>query len=90
MAASLSERAAYHEAGHCAAAIAFGIPVIRVSIDSATPHLLPTQRDGWETLRLFSGEILIFWLGTPPRAQQCSPPAAITLAGHLSMLRSAN
>jgi hypothetical protein len=34
------ERAAYHEAGHCAAAIAFGIPIIRVTIESKTPHLL--------------------------------------------------
>jgi hypothetical protein len=34
------ERAAYHEAGHCAAAIAFGIPIIRVTIENKTPHLL--------------------------------------------------
>ena len=37
--ASLSERTAYHEAGHCAAAIAFGIPIIRVTIASDVPHL---------------------------------------------------
>jgi hypothetical protein len=34
------ERAAYHEAGHCAAAIAFGIRIIRVTIENKTPHLL--------------------------------------------------
>jgi hypothetical protein len=33
------------------------------------------KRDGWETLRLFSREILIFSLGTPPQGQQCSPAA---------------
>jgi hypothetical protein len=37
--ASLSERAAYHEAGHCAAALAFGIPIIHVTIDADIPHL---------------------------------------------------
>ena len=37
--ASLSERAAYHEAGHCAAALAYGIPIISVTIDADIPHL---------------------------------------------------
>jgi hypothetical protein len=37
--ASFSERAAYHEAEHCAAALAYGIPIISVSIDADTPHL---------------------------------------------------
>jgi hypothetical protein len=37
--ASLSERAAYHEAGHCAAALQFGIPIISVSIHADMPHL---------------------------------------------------
>ena len=35
---SLLERCAYHEAGHSAAAIAFGIPIIQVTIDPAHPH----------------------------------------------------
>src|SRR6516225_10887606 len=38
--ASLSERAAYHEAGHATAAMAYGIPIIRVTIKNETPHLL--------------------------------------------------
>jgi hypothetical protein len=33
------ERAAYHEAGHCAAAIAFGIPIIAVTIVADVPHV---------------------------------------------------
>ena len=33
------ERAAYHEAGHCAAAIAFGIPIIAVTIEADAGHL---------------------------------------------------
>ena len=33
------ERAAYHEAGHCAAAIAFGIPVVHVTIEADAGHL---------------------------------------------------
>jgi hypothetical protein len=33
------ERAAYHEAGHCAAAIAFGIPIVHVSIEAEAGHL---------------------------------------------------
>jgi hypothetical protein len=37
--ASFSERAAYHEAGHCAAALAYGIPIISVTIDADIPHL---------------------------------------------------
>jgi hypothetical protein len=37
---SLSERAAYHEAGHCVAAIAYGIPVVSVSIADDNPYLL--------------------------------------------------
>ena len=36
----LSERRAYHEVGHCAAAIAFGIPIIRITIEADFPHLL--------------------------------------------------
>jgi hypothetical protein len=32
-------RVAYHEAGHCACAIIYNIPIISVSIDTATPHL---------------------------------------------------
>jgi hypothetical protein len=36
----LPVRAAYHEAGHCVAALAFGIPIIRVTIKNETPHLL--------------------------------------------------
>ena len=42
--ANLLERAAYHEAGHATAAIAFGIPIIRVTIAEGAPHL---HRDGW-------------------------------------------
>jgi hypothetical protein len=38
--ATMLQRTAYHEAGHCAAAIAFGIPIIRVTIVNETPHLL--------------------------------------------------
>jgi hypothetical protein len=37
--ARLSERAAYHEAGHCAAAIAFGIPIIGVIVEGDAGHL---------------------------------------------------
>jgi hypothetical protein len=33
------ERAAYHEAGHCAAASAFGIPIIAVTIEADAGHL---------------------------------------------------
>ena len=36
---TLRERTAIHESSHCVAALCFGIPVVRVSIDSATPHL---------------------------------------------------
>ncbi len=32
-------RAAYHEAGHCAAAIIFGIPIIHVTIEADAGHL---------------------------------------------------
>src|SRR5262249_1034671 len=32
-------RTAILEAGHCAAALAFGIPIIHVTIDNDTPHL---------------------------------------------------
>jgi hypothetical protein len=32
-------RIATHEAGHVGAALQFGIPIIRVTIDAATPHL---------------------------------------------------
>jgi hypothetical protein len=39
VASSDIQRAAYHEAGHCTAALAFAIPIIRVTIDAATPHL---------------------------------------------------
>jgi hypothetical protein len=40
----LRERAAYHESGHCAAAITYGIPIIAVSItdDRSCMH-----RDYW-------------------------------------------
>ena len=37
---SASERAAYHEAGHCAAAIAYGIPIIAVTIEGEAGHLV--------------------------------------------------
>ena len=37
--ASLLERAAFHEAGHCAAAINFGIPIISVTIEAGAGHL---------------------------------------------------
>jgi hypothetical protein len=37
--ARLSERVAYHEAGHCAAAIAYGIPIIGVTIEADAGHL---------------------------------------------------
>jgi hypothetical protein len=37
--ARLLERAAYHEAGHCAAAIAFGIPIIGVIVEGDAGHL---------------------------------------------------
>jgi hypothetical protein len=40
MTASLRERAAYHEASHTAVAILYGIPVVSIDIDGATPHLL--------------------------------------------------
>jgi hypothetical protein len=36
---SLRQRKSFHEAGHCAAAIAYGIPIISVSIAGDTPHL---------------------------------------------------
>jgi hypothetical protein len=36
---SLRERCAYHEAGHCVAALAYSIPVISVSIAADVPHL---------------------------------------------------
>jgi Zn-dependent protease len=35
---SLSERIAFHEAGHCVAALTFSIPIISVSI-TAVPHM---------------------------------------------------
>jgi hypothetical protein len=41
------ERAAYHEAGHCAAAIAFGIPIIAPSKpmrDTCTMVIIETSR----------------------------------------------
>jgi hypothetical protein len=33
------ERAAYHESGDAIACLSFGIEIIRVTIDAATPHL---------------------------------------------------
>jgi hypothetical protein len=36
---SLIERISIHEAGHAVAALAFGIPIIAVSITDDTPHL---------------------------------------------------
>jgi hypothetical protein len=33
------ERAAYHEAGHCAAALAYAIPIIHVTIENDAGHL---------------------------------------------------
>ena len=33
-------RVAIHEAAHCVAAITFGVPIIKVCIDSGTPCLL--------------------------------------------------
>jgi hypothetical protein len=35
---SLLERIAYHESGHAAAALTFGMPIIRVTIDADPPH----------------------------------------------------
>jgi hypothetical protein len=37
---SFRQRTAYHEAGHAAAALTYGIPIIRVTIKNETPHLL--------------------------------------------------
>jgi hypothetical protein len=34
------ERIAYHEASHCVAALTFSIPIISVTIENDTPHLL--------------------------------------------------
>ncbi len=39
MTATLLERAAHHEAGHCLAAITFAIPIISVTIDDDVPHM---------------------------------------------------
>ncbi len=36
---SLQERCTYHEAGHATAALAFGIPIISVTIADNRPHL---------------------------------------------------
>jgi hypothetical protein len=33
------ERAAYHEAGYCAACLSFGIEIVSVTIANDTPHL---------------------------------------------------
>jgi hypothetical protein len=41
---SLSERCAYHESGHVVAALAYAIPIISVSIDSATPERSATEQ----------------------------------------------
>lgn len=35
----VAKRAAYHEIGHVIAAITYGIPIISVSINTATPHM---------------------------------------------------
>jgi hypothetical protein len=35
----LRERCAFHEAGHAAAALAYGIPIVAVTIAAETPHL---------------------------------------------------
>jgi hypothetical protein len=37
------ERRAYHEGGHCAACIVFGIPIISVSITGDVPHMLRSR-----------------------------------------------
>jgi hypothetical protein len=37
--ASLLERCAWHEAGHCCAALVYNIPILSVSIDTATPRV---------------------------------------------------
>jgi hypothetical protein len=39
--AHLGKRIAHHEAGHCCAAISYGIPIVRVSIDADVPHVHP-------------------------------------------------
>jgi hypothetical protein len=36
---SWRQRTAFHEAGHCTAAIILGIPIIRVTIENDNPHL---------------------------------------------------
>jgi hypothetical protein len=36
---SLRERCAFHEAGHATAALAYGIPIVAVTIAAETPHL---------------------------------------------------
>lgn len=36
----LLERAAYHEAGHCAAALVYSVPILSVTITADRPHLL--------------------------------------------------
>jgi hypothetical protein len=38
-AASFAERVAYHEAGHVAAALVLGVPIVSVTIDNVTPHM---------------------------------------------------
>ena len=37
---SQRRRAAFHEAGHVCCALVYSIPIIRVTINAATPHLL--------------------------------------------------
>ena len=40
----MAKRAAYHEAGHCLGAIAYGVPIISVTI-SPSPHMLRAHYD---------------------------------------------
>jgi hypothetical protein len=65
-------RTSVHEAGHAVAAITYAVPIISVSIDAATPHLLrgrylPPHDVGLECL-------VTFILAGPAAEQQfCGP-----------------
>jgi hypothetical protein len=70
--ASLLERAAFHEAGHCAAAITFGIPIISVTIEAGAGHL---YRGGYRERADLALECIVIMSLAGPAAEEffCGP-----------------
>jgi hypothetical protein len=78
--ARLSERAAYHEAGHCAAAIAFGIPIIGVIVEGDAGHLYrcPFRKSYPRVVMMQSGKD---WYGDDCPFRKSYPRVAMMQSG---------